>query len=361
MINSYRVHNFLNVEIEEGTLPLHVNYEHYFSQMKVNSRSASVDYSIKEFSTFELPRTHFRNGDYNLGFDGGVCFPFERYAVTYDGHCLTEYTDAANRATNMWLQFLLLAQGKSLVHSAGIEIAGRNYIFPAFGGAGKSLLVGALRHRSDFKLFGDDFVIVDDSSTMHAYLTDISMYHYHLKFFPELTGSPYHQYLERYNTAERFYSSCPGGKVLRRVASIATRRARKKRIFPGVNWNLDYVKVPVSCVIPPSHLGKSAPLDAAIYLSRTTDTDFRIERISAEDLVNRIRSVLAVEFRYSSAYLSFMGAFGCCNPSALSRREEEILTKCFDGLDCYHVIVPQSLPAREYVERMTGFLESMGC
>lgn len=360
MINSYRLHDFLDIEIEQQTLPLHVNYEHYFSQLKIKERSRCPDYTVREYDTFHLPNLHLRNGDLNLGFEGGVCFPFERYAITYDGKCLTEYTDVANRATNMWLQFLLLARGKSLVHSAGIEIAGRNYIFPAFGGAGKSLLVGALRHRNDFKLFGDDFVIVDDASTMHSYLSDISLYHYHLKFFPELMGSPYQQYLERHIATERLYCIRPGGELLRRAANIVMNRIWKKRTFPGVNWNLDYVKVPVSNFILPARLGSSASLDAAIYLSRTTDTDFRIERVQADDLVNRIRSVLAVEFRYSLSYLNFLGAFGCCSLSSLGRNEEEILTKCFGRLDCYHVTIPQNLPAREYVGRMTAFLESMG-
>lgn len=359
MIHSYRLHDYLNIEIHQDQLPLNVNYEHYFGMLKTEEPSPAPNYVIKEYKDFRLPEIHFRNGDLNLGFANGVCFPAEKYAISYSGDTITEYTNCANRATNLLLQLLLLSQNKSLVHSAGIRLAGKGIIFPALGGAGKSLLVGELRHRDDFVLFGDDFVIVDDNSNMHSYLSAVSVYDYHLDIFPELLDSEFHNYLSRRKKKDEFFRKMPGGPILRQISGRISSRLRQNDTFPGAGWDLDYVKVPVSKLFSPAACGSVAKIDASVYLSRYTGSEFRVETLSLKDLCRRIEAVLAIEFRYASYYLHFLAAFGGVDMVELNQTQERIIRASFSECDIYHVLIPHTMPPREYVNKMSQFLDSI--
>ena len=358
MIHSYRLHNFLNIEIHQDQLPLNVNYEHYFGMLKTNERVPAPDYVIREYKDFMLPEPHFRNGDLNLGFANGVCFPAEKYAISYFGDTITEYTDRANRATNQLLQQLLLSRNQSLVHSAGIGLAGKGIILPALGGAGKSLLVAELRHRDDFVLFGDDFVIVDDNSNMHSYLSAVSVYDYHLDLFPELLGTEFHEYLVQRKKRNNLFRRMPGGRVLKLVSDRIGTRLRQNNLIWGTGWDLDYVKVPVSRLFSPTACGSVARLDAAVYLSRYTGSEFRVETLSLKDLCRRIEAVLAIEFRYASSYLHFLSAFGGIDTVVSNQTQERIINDCFSRCAIYHVLIPQAMPPREYVKKMSQFLDS---
>ena len=195
---AYAFHDLVGIHVERGEKQLPDYYSHYFRRFEAAAQTGQPDYAVLEFCRFQLPAEHLNVSNIFLGFPTGVCLPAEAYALTFDHGRITEYTDIPNRATNFWLQACLLRRDVSLVHSAGLALNGQGLIFPAFGGAGKTMLIAALRQQPGFRFFGDDFVAVDSKGGMYAYPSDFSIYPQHLELFPELMASIFHEYfLER--------------------------------------------------------------------------------------------------------------------------------------------------------------------
>src|SRR3989344_3718748 len=180
----YNIHNLIKVKVSSNYKYLQEGYRHYLRYFETRQEFPVVDYEVREFGDFSKT-------------DRSVSFKREKYAVVYDNNKIIEYTTYANRATNFWIQNLLFKNGMSFIHAAAVEIGGKGIIFPASGGAGKTTLISYLRNLSNFKFFGDDFVIVNKRGEMFSYPSDFSIYKYHVKLFPELRNTSYERFLWR--------------------------------------------------------------------------------------------------------------------------------------------------------------------
>jgi len=358
MRSYYNFQDLLQVEIEQKNLDLRTNYEHYFSQIKSKQSFNNAHYQIKEFDQFILPEKYLNVGNVYFGFAGGVCFPNEKYALLYDGRTLCEYTTFANKATNLYMQVLLVNQAKSLVHCAGMEINGKGLIFPAFGGAGKTVLVSEMRKKDNFRLFGDDYVAVDNHSNMYAYLSDLSIYDEHIHLFPELKGTPYHLYLSDRKKKEEFFKSIPGNRYIRKALNLG-RVLIGRNQSPQRRWALDYIKVPVTEVLPEEKLGTRTKLVASVFLSRYSRNEIKAEKISLERLISEIVGILNVEFRYGLIYLQMLSGLGGFDLFLFWQRQKEVLESCFSKLDLYRVWVPAGISPKEYTDYMSEFINDL--
>jgi hypothetical protein len=83
------------------------------------------------------------------------------------------------------LQLLFLSRDCSFVHSAGITYNGKAYIFPAFGGVGKTLLISELMKHEGVKLLGDDLTIIDANGFARSYARPLCLYEHHRDAFSD--------------------------------------------------------------------------------------------------------------------------------------------------------------------------------
>lgn len=356
----YNLHDFLRIRITQNNLDLKTNYEHYFSQIKSDHAFNEVNYHIKEYSEFKPPENYFNVSDLYLGFEGGVCFPKENYALTYDGNKITEYTTYANRATNLYIQALLVQNNMSLVHCAGIELNGKGLIFPAFGGAGKTMLVSEMRKLTGFKLFGDDFVIIDGNSNMYSYPSDLSVYDHHIELFPELKNTIYHNYLLKIKKYNQLKKLVPGERYIRMILNLGNSIFTKLGIIKSSSkWNLDYIKVPINIVFPADKIGTKTKLSASIFLSRYNGDGLKIEKMNLEKLVQEVNGILNVEFRYGLIYLQMLSAFGGFDLSKFELNQKQNIEKCFSNMALYRVKIPYNVKPEKYCEFMLKFVEEL--
>lgn len=366
MLNRYSFHDLVGITVEQERLPLVSYYDHYFRLLRQDAALPSVQYQIKEYDRFTLPPSYKNVSGLYFGTADGVCIPQERYAITCREGTLTEYTDTPNRATNMWLQWLLLERGVSLLHGAGCSLNGKGFAFPAFGGAGKTMLISALRHETGFSFFGDDFVAVDARGAMYAYPSDFSVYEQHLELFPELGATDYGNYFyqrQRRRWVQEEWYCLPGNPFLRQIALRLRGGVDPATLGPAFpplpEWDQDYVKVPVTEVIPVDRLGSTVPLAATIMLTRYDGSEFRVEKLDLEKLVRRVGGILEVEFRYGRIYLHLLAAFGVVDGLKLTHLQNEICTAAFSRAEQYEVLVPFSFSPEDYLEHMIRLLNGM--
>lgn len=340
MKNFYNIHNFVTVAISSECLDLAASYDHYFREFRVSQENKSADYEVHEFADFVIPR-NYKNAGGIWGFEHGIYFPKEKYALTFEDGKIKEYTRYANRATNLWLQLLLLASEVSCVHGAGIELNGKGIILPAFGGAGKTVLIAGMRASKTFKFFGDDYVFVDENRNMYAYPSDFSIYDYHVAEFPELKKTKYEVYLRKRNLFAPYYEAKRGANFLvKRVLHTG------EPLFKG--WGADYVKVPACELIPQNQIGVRTNLYAGVFLSRYSGDKVCIEELTAEAMSREVLGVLYLEFGGSMSYLFTLGAFGVIDVAEFEKTQRTVIENCFSKIKCYRILVPFSMSPAEY-------------
>lgn len=344
----YNIHNLVRVKIDQTRLNLLDGYDHYFRYFRTGETSSEINYEVKEFSEFNLPPDYINNGDL-FGFKNGVCFYREKYALVFDNAKIIEYTTYANRATNLWLQTLLLKQNHSLVHCAGVEIEGKGIIFPAFGGVGKTMLISKLRKLDNCRFFGDDYVIVSKDSQMYSYPSDFSIYPYHLKVFPELKGSSVSRHFLLRKIFGAFY-------FIKKAINFIWRRFSSSGTPLFYGWNADYVKVPVTKLIG-DNIGQKTNLVAAIFLSRYNGQEIISEEMSLDEIVKFTDGILWLESQHALSYLSALTAFGVINLAEITEQQREIIRSCFTPLKRFHILIPDKVSPEEYINFMTGFIQ----
>ncbi len=352
MKNFYNIHNFIKVKIVQNKVDLASGYNHYLREFKAGTELKESDYEIHDFSDFRLPEYHFNVDNTFVGFENGACLPKEKYAFGFDGNKVVEYTTYANRATNAWIQNLLLGHRMSFIHGAGIEIYGKGLVFPAFGGTGKTMLISEIRKLKGFEFFGDDYVIVDGNSRMYSYPSDFSIYDYHVPAFPELQKTPFSRYLRKRKTLRFYYNA-------KRAINFAARRLTSRGAPLLTGWNADYVKVPTRTLIPKEHIGTRTNLFAGILLSRYSGEKIKTEEVSLERFVKEINGILHLELLHGMRYLFVLAAFGLFDVSRFEETQREIIEKCFANVKRYRVLIPSNMPYAEYREYMVTLIKKI--
>jgi hypothetical protein len=351
MDSYYSVHDKVTIRITQSTIDLKKNYDHYLRHFQTKKPVESPDYWIREYSDFKIPDEHLNVSNQYLGFNSGFCLPHEKYAITISGNGIVEYSDIPNRATNLWLQYLFVQKGMCLVHSAALGLYGKQFIFPAFGGAGKTTLISQLRNLDTFRFFSDDYSIIDKRGNLYTYPSDFSIYDYHLNTFQELqTPQLENFFLHRKKIRKLLDASdmIPGPGAFRKISRFGITRL--------IGGGIDYVKIPVSTLIPPEKIGTTDPLSAGIFLSRYNGKEIKIVRISPEKFIEQIIGVLKVEFKDSLIYLHLLAAFGALDLPCFEERQKSILLASFSGIALYQVFIPYSVSIHEYSDAITRLL-----
>ena len=103
---------------------------------------------------------------------------------TADGYSII-CSQECNEWVMMLLEYLLLKNHATFIHSAGVEKDGAAYIFPSWGGVGKTASVAKLIREKGYKLLGDDLNILAEDGTVYAFPKKFVLYAYHRNLFSD--------------------------------------------------------------------------------------------------------------------------------------------------------------------------------
>ncbi|MBQ8576620.1 MAG: hypothetical protein IJ449_01430 [Clostridia bacterium] len=191
---------------------------------------------------------------------------------------------------NEWLVILLeislLLCGYTMIHGAGVEKDGKVYLMPSWGGVGKTATVCEFVRNHDWRLLGDDLIIIDDTSAA-SFLKPFVIYPYHRKLFPEVFQSG------KSHTVKNIAVSNLMSKMIPTVKRIL-------RPFPGV---LAYIRKhnPQSVRISPYDLFSAVQLSAGgipqktVWLERTRKENLILTDAEVQIIVSKAVSVTSCE------------------------------------------------------------------
>jgi hypothetical protein len=351
MERQYNIHGFLRVRVISDFSDVIDGYDHYLRGFSVEGGEGNFDYEVFDFNKLPTQNVLFESGDF-IKIENGVCFPKEKYAIVFKDGKIQEYTEYANRATNLWIQVLLLKRGFSFIHSAGIELNGKGLVIPAFGGAGKTILMSALRLVEGFKFFGDDFVIVSKKGEMYPYPSDFSIYPYHIPLFPELKNLASGNYLRRRVMFKIFYD-------VKRAINFFGKKIMGlgHPLFRG--WLATYVKVPTNQLISEDKIGSPQKIFSGVFLERYNGDEVIIGPINIEELTNRICGILNLEFGEGLYYCSALSAFGFFDLASFQIQQKEAIMGAFSNIQLYRILIPKSMTPEKYCKEMENQLKNV--
>ena len=347
----YNIHNIVGVKIKTENSRIVKEYEYVLRNFKILTELKNINIEILDFKEFHFPENHFYLSSFFNGFNDGVYHKKDHYALEIKDNKIKLYLKDADVSLNPLIEYFLLKNGSTFVHGAGISYKDKGIIFPAPPGAGKTLLISKLRENKDIKFFGDDYLILNQNTTMYSYPIDFSIYDYHFNFFPELQNTVESRKIKKVRYERpivNIIKDLPFKKFLKKVAYFFQYDFLKGG---------EYVKIPVKQLIPESKIGQSAVLRHSIFLKRYNGTELKIEKMELEGLVKELLGILQSEWRETMPIFYALSSAGVIDATDYLNNIKNIMTKSFSNLELYRILIPQSMDNREYLQKIEEFLE----
>lgn len=233
--------------------------------------------------------------------------------------CVIETRQEVNEWLIMMLQIMLLKNGYSFIHAAGVSKSNKALLLPSWGGVGKTACVSKLV-RAGYKLLGDDLNIITEEGKIYGFPKKFVLYFYHKQLFPEV----FEKKAPKCNaTLNKFYNYIiPGVK-------------RFLRLFPAVlaffrKHNPQSMKVSPVEIFGEEALEETSEIKQAIWIERVKDkNDFK--SIKNMTLAQKAASVTINEiFNESINMIFIMCGLGIIEYKDVFVKMETIYEKAFE-------------------------------
>jgi len=248
---------------------------------------------------------------------------------------------------NFFIELAFLKKGYTLIHSAAVQYNGKNYLFPAFGGIGKTTAVSAILNK-DGKLFGDDMIIVNNE-TILCYPLDFSIYPYHLDILN----------IEDKEAKAKFKRN----GILDRCISLLRRydyRASRLLILILNSMKLPYINIPPKKIFGENCIATSGQIDEIYYLYRVGEnkSQIEIEPIDANELAKICTNVLIQEWHGSMSILYTYSGLSTFSLDYLFHNIKCVLEDVFMHHKCYQIKIPINLDNLSYQNQLIFHLDN---
>jgi hypothetical protein len=367
MIVDFNVHNVVRVRFHtiRGNRLLD-SIEAYLREFKGEIED-NVDVFISDYHL----HPHFSESEYvvvseyskpYLYINGYLDSPEERFCFNLlnrplvlfcDNHCPLPLT--------FLLELILLERGYTFIHALGIQHDNRAFLFPALPGVGKTTLALNLLHlglRDEYKLLGDDLVIINEREAL-AFPIDLAIYPYHLKVLREKNGEAMKK-LRIIKLLDTLYESNLGKAIVLSTTRILERIGFSsfeiKRAISSIKES--HVRVPLKNIFSANSIGGRGRIDKIYYLIKVHGTSLKpiVESISATKLAEICTHILLHEWSLFMPILTlYSGLSGFCLNSFFVKIHD-IFRKIFAQHECYQVIIPSKLDTSTLLSLMKRLL-----
>lgn len=322
----------------------------------------SADYKIiiKPYDEFE-----FESGAtvVNLWRASGVTgcsfnYPEERLALKKGEDSLAIYADSRRFPINMFIQFILMDRGVSLLPAAAIvDEANQATLLAGAGGAGKTVITLSAVKNNKYRLLGDDTICVDNSGYGLSYPREFNLKHYHRSTFPEyfsvsapsgerksssfkkifikqvIRNMPFLGFAD----ALLYKLGRPGlWNKLKQDVMLDTRNANNRKAYGAIH------AVPVESIYGENKIAPKANFVRVVYLERYNGDSFAITPMHPDVLADRLCALLHNEWALSARRLYLISVLELVNLNEFFSRSREIIYASIKNSQCERLLIPSS-------------------
>lgn len=344
----FNIHNLVRMKIQSNLYPkmgeaLHQVRE--FEESHLDDKD--IDVFIYDYAKCPEIKNYVVLSDYYYYSDNYLDIPAERFCFNFIDTPLIVYCDKFRIPLNFLVELVLLSKGYSLIHSAAVQYNRKNYVFPTFGGVGKTTTVAAIVYNGG-KLFGDDMVIVNEREVL-SYPLDFSVYPYHLDILKIKDKKIRYQFKKT------------------KILDSVTNKLRKYnfRVSKLLILILNSFKTPCINVAPKEIFGENCivekgQFDEIYYLCRVKNglSEITVEQIDSSKLAEICTNVLFQEWHGSMSILYTYSGLTTFSLSSLFSKVRDIFRLAFTHCQCYQIIIPDNLDNLNYVKQLVSYFDN---
>lgn len=239
---------------------------------------------------------------------------------------------------NIILQLLFIEMNVTLVHAAAVENReGKVILFPAFGGAGKTSILGELVRKKGYRLLGDDLVCVTKDGKCFSYPRSFILYGYHKGIFPEV--------FERFHLSEVksqlknfIVENMPFKGVLKSLLGKSQLGIKTKSIaFKHL------AAIPVKEIFGREKILDFGTIQQVLFLQRYNGNGIKLETITKKDLSRRLFSIIHHEWMGVWKLPLIAGGFGILDLPGYYNKVLLILENALKGKTAQVVWIPERM------------------
>ncbi len=260
----------------------------------------------------------------------------------------TIYADYSNFLINLYIQIILVQQGKTMVHAAAYQAGcGGITLVTGAGGIGKTAILGFAVEKMGLRYLGDDIVILGEDGECYSFPREFVLKSYHKGVYSKTFQD---KKLPRWNTyhLKRFLiDNSPFMGVLKKFL-------KKSGAYYSIA-NLLRPQAFLASVPPAEIFGSNALLDRGkvsriAYLDRVIGRDFSQNVIPQKMLVNRMFSVIHYEWKDFMPHLLSLGTLGVVDLTLYLNQSLAIFqSACISCKEHHWVEVPELAHPNELI------------
>jgi len=344
----FNIHNLVRIEIQSNLYSKIDEVLHQIQEFEEPYLSEkAIDIFVYDYSKCPVFKNSTILSNYYYYSDNYLNIPVEKFCFNFINAPFVIYCDNFRIPLNFLVELILLSKGYSLIHAAGVEYHGKNYLFPAFGGVGKTATIAPLIF-SGGKLFGDDMNIIKDQEVF-SYPMDFSVYPYHLDILRIKDKKTKYQF-----------------KKTKILDSITDRlRNYNSRVIKLLILILSSFKIPCINIAPKEIFGENClvekgQINEIYYLSRIENdaSQIIVKSINSNKLAEICANILFQEWHQSMMILSTYSGLSTFSSYSLFNKIRDIFRETFRGYECHQIKIPNNLDNLTYQKQLTSLFNN---
>ncbi len=282
----YNIHNVVGISVDDKykwdatlicNIPIFESCEEDFlnTATKINIIFSK---EIKKFRGYEVVPYIFIDRLNNKIYDKKYGAMIEKCDTGYNLYCYQE----CNEWMMMLLEYCLLLNKCTFLHSAGVEKDGVAYVFPSWGGVGKTASVARLVRENGYKLLGDDLVIMMQDGSIKPFPKKFVLYAYHKKLFKD--------------SMKKEKAHLVGGWFSKLLSKFLPAIKSCLRLFPGLlafarRHNPQSKRISPFDIFGPENISEGGALKAFTWLERIDVESTRVVEIDRYVLASKALNI----------------------------------------------------------------------
>ena len=350
MITKYfNIHNLVKIKIRSNIdYKINEALAHWREFEEAFLNAEDIDIFIYDYSKCPNFKTSVVLSNYYYYLDNYLNIPDERFCFNFIDKPLIIYCDNFRIPLKFVVELILLNRDYSLIHSAAVQYNGKNYLFPAFGGIGKTTTVSAVVY-SGGKLFGDDMNIVNETEILSCPL-DFSVYFYHLDILKIKNKKIEYEFRKT--------------KILDNIINFSKKynsRIIKLLILILNSMKRESFDVPPKKIFGENCIVEKGQIDEIYYLYRVENnlSEITVEIIDPSDLAEMCTNILFQEWHESMSILYTYSGLSTFSLNSLFLKIKNIFEHIFIHQECYQIKIPNNLDNLTYQKQLVSYLKKV--